>query len=331
MFLEDIMNFEAGTSGGIAIKPDMFLPTGKPMEEQVSVARQLKHGDHGCFVYGNDEERISFIVEYFGAAVAQGEKCVYYLHDHKLDDTLLLLEKNGLLARKLLMGGGLSISGCKDMFYSSGSFSPDEALSNHRKQVIDALAKGYRGVRILVDMGWAMGGIDGAERVMEFEARMNYFSGLMDSITVCQYHRGLFPPELIFSAMQTHPVLVRNGVADKNPYYLEPEVFLASDSALVPHDTLAARSEHARGRRDRRTVECVREDFRKSLNKYGLTMQEQRVVELALIFKSNAEMSHELFISTNTVKQHIKNIYRKMGISKRLELVAQFMKYLELE
>jgi len=331
--LADSMNIRVEMDRDVA-GTETYLAVGMPADSTPMVvpspASQLKFGDHGCLIYRNGGERLSFIVEYFGDGVARGEKCLYFLHDHKLDDTLFLLEQRGFPARSLLMSGGLSISGCKDMFYPGGVFSPDESLANHRKQVIDALAKGYQGIRILADMGWALGGVVGAERLMEFEARLNYFSGVMDSITVCQYHQGLFPPELIFNAMQTHQIVIKDGLTDKNPYYLEPEVFLASDSALIPRNTFIKR-ETGRGGHEKKTVERVREDFRNSLNKFGLTPQETRVVELMLLFKTNGEMSQELFISTNTVKQHMKNIYRKVGISKRLELVTQFMKMLEAD
>lgn len=54
----------------------------------------------------------------------------------------------------------------------------------------------------------------------------------------------------------------------------------------------------------------------------GLTKRETEVVHLIWIGYTNADISKLLFISEHTVKDHIKNIYRKMQVHNRLELIA---------
>jgi len=57
-----------------------------------------------------------------------------------------------------------------------------------------------------------------------------------------------------------------------------------------------------------------------------LTPQEQKIVNLMLDNKSNKEMASELFVSVSTIKTHINNLYKKLGVSSREEMVVRFRK-----
>lgn len=56
-------------------------------------------------------------------------------------------------------------------------------------------------------------------------------------------------------------------------------------------------------------------------NQYKLTQREIEIVELIADGLSNQDIAEKLFISANTVRNHIYNIYRKMGIKNRYELI----------
>ena len=59
-----------------------------------------------------------------------------------------------------------------------------------------------------------------------------------------------------------------------------------------------------------------------------LSQQEIRVLKLLVAGLSNGEIARELVVSTNTVKTHVKSIYRKLNISSREEarMVAKELK-----
>lgn len=57
------------------------------------------------------------------------------------------------------------------------------------------------------------------------------------------------------------------------------------------------------------------------LKEYGLTPKEISVVELVASGKSNKEIASILDISENTVKTHISNVYKKLNINYRIELM----------
>ncbi|GHP00103.1 LuxR family transcriptional regulator [Reticulibacter mediterranei] len=56
-----------------------------------------------------------------------------------------------------------------------------------------------------------------------------------------------------------------------------------------------------------------------SLLVQSLSTQEQRVLRLLAAGRSNLEIAQDLVVSINTVKDHVKNLYRKLGVTNRLQ------------
>jgi DNA-binding CsgD family transcriptional regulator len=66
-----------------------------------------------------------------------------------------------------------------------------------------------------------------------------------------------------------------------------------------------------------------KEVLRLTASGYGLSPREQEVVELAVRGASTREISRALYISEYTVKDHLKNIFGKVGVRGRRALVKQ--------
>lgn len=58
----------------------------------------------------------------------------------------------------------------------------------------------------------------------------------------------------------------------------------------------------------------------KIARQHDLTRKEETVLLYVLQEKTQTEISHELVLSVNTVKSHVRNIYRKIGVHSRQEL-----------
>ncbi len=62
-------------------------------------------------------------------------------------------------------------------------------------------------------------------------------------------------------------------------------------------------------------------DWNQIAGKYNLTERELEIIMLVSKGHSNQEIGAELFISANTVKNHLYNAFRKLGINSRYELM----------
>ncbi|NPV02044.1 MAG: helix-turn-helix transcriptional regulator [Brevinematales bacterium] len=63
--------------------------------------------------------------------------------------------------------------------------------------------------------------------------------------------------------------------------------------------------------------------------KYGLSEREAEIMKYLCKGLSNKETGKKLFISELTVKTHVRNIYRKLGIKNRLELLDKVSRFKE--
>ena len=55
---------------------------------------------------------------------------------------------------------------------------------------------------------------------------------------------------------------------------------------------------------------------------YNISRREQEVLELVCAGRTNQEISELLFISLQTVKDHVSRIYKKTGVRNRVQLIT---------
>lgn len=76
----------------------------------------------------------------------------------------------------------------------------------------------------------------------------------------------------------------------------------------------------------RRKVVVVRPDFvldQRALERLGISKREYEVLELMANGLSNQEIADKLFVSVNTVKTHLANLFVKLEVSRRTQAVQK--------
>jgi DNA-binding CsgD family transcriptional regulator len=67
-------------------------------------------------------------------------------------------------------------------------------------------------------------------------------------------------------------------------------------------------------------------DLQGFLVRYGISEREREIIELMIKGLSNREIGEKLFISAQTVKNHVYNIYRKTGVTNKVQLLNLIQK-----
>lgn len=67
--------------------------------------------------------------------------------------------------------------------------------------------------------------------------------------------------------------------------------------------------------------------LRERMQFYHLTRREEQIVGLLLNGLSNRQIAQRCRITEQTVKDHLKHIYRKMGVGQRTALIATLLQF----
>lgn len=71
-------------------------------------------------------------------------------------------------------------------------------------------------------------------------------------------------------------------------------------------------------------------NLRSILLRYGITERESEIIRLIMEGKSNREIENILFISHHTVRNHIHNVFEKMGVKSRGQLLYRIRQELDM-
>ncbi len=112
-----------------------------------------------------------------------------------------------------------------DAYVRGGSFDPAGMISLLREETEKAAAEGYPCLRVTGEMSWALRGLPGSERLIEYESELNRFFPGSRCLALCQYDRRRFPAELLLRVLETHPVAVVGTRIYENLYFISPEEF----------------------------------------------------------------------------------------------------------
>jgi PAS domain S-box-containing protein len=198
---------------------------------------KLLPGDHLCCIYETDVEHRAILTPYLRDGLERNEKVVYIVDARTADTVVDYLRQDGLDTQPFLEKGQLVILSVAEAYMRDGRFDPERMISLLRQETDRAMSEGYTALRVTGEMSWALKGLPGSDRLIEYESKLNNFFPGSGCIAVCQYDRRRFSPELLLQVLATHPIAVIGTEVYENFHFVPPERFLIHDfpTAILDH------------------------------------------------------------------------------------------------
>jgi hypothetical protein len=187
--------------------------------------RRFPAGTHMCFVYDSDSDRHRVMAPYLAAGLA-GDERVTYLSHFAPEEVLAWLYGAGVPAAMTETRGAVEVLPAEPTYCPDGTFDPETMLQTLREFRAQADAAGYSGLRASGEMGWALSGLPGSERLLEYEAKLNYVFPECQITGICQYDANRWDGATLLHVLRVHPYMVVRGQVLENPYYMTPDVYL---------------------------------------------------------------------------------------------------------
>jgi MEDS: MEthanogen/methylotroph, DcmR Sensory domain len=186
----------------------------------------LKVGDHVCAFY-RGPERDEVLVPFLQAGLQTGDKCICVVDAAEPTDLLECLDQP--LGGDCLERRQLEFFSADTTYLDGGRFVPTRMVQFWDDSVRSALDdEGYRFVRAVGEMTWALRQRPGVDQLVAYESELNRFLPRYPQVILCLYDITRFGGEIVLDMLRTHPRILLSGMVMDNPYYIEPEEFLAS-------------------------------------------------------------------------------------------------------
>lgn len=91
-----------------------------------------------------------------------------------------------------------------------------------------AIEMGFKGLRLVSDVGWISDPRPGIHQVVEYENRVNAVIQGLSCAVLCLFPRGVLPKSFLVYMLLAHPYLMRGKTLHFNPCYTNPELLMSS-------------------------------------------------------------------------------------------------------
>jgi anti-anti-sigma regulatory factor len=164
---------------------------------------ELTMDDHACLTFGEAEELFDVTAAFVRDGLDAGLK-VMWLSDAGPGPVVTELSRRGIKVEPAMDAGQMLAVGCEGRLLSGQVFSADAAIEWLAGQLASSRELGFPGLRIAVDMSWALRPVTGIEQLPEFEEGIAKALDGTSASVLCQYDRDRFDPVTLASVAAYH-------------------------------------------------------------------------------------------------------------------------------
>jgi anti-anti-sigma regulatory factor len=204
----------------------------------------LSVNDHACLTFGETEELFDLTAAFIRDGLSSGLK-VLWLCDSGPRQAAMQLSKRGIVIESALAARQLTAVACEDYLLTEQAFAAGYAMSWLSEQVAACRDEGYPGLRVALDMSWALRPIAGVEQLPDFEEGVAAVLADTAVSVLCQYDRERFDPVTLASVAGRHTRSVaaatyyQDAVLRICRQYAPPGIRLAGEIDFHAEESLA--------------------------------------------------------------------------------------------
>jgi MEDS: MEthanogen/methylotroph, DcmR Sensory domain/Putative zinc-finger len=190
------------------------------MGEQMTSEAGAHLGEHIVCICGDDSRRLDLIASTFRAGTDLGCRCIYLFGRLSGREALAGLAARGCDTEGATSAGQLSLASAEEMYLAPGWFDPDRMLDVWVDLYIRTRRDGFEGLCAAGDPSWLARGVRGAERWLEYEARLNGLDVDPSRVSIiCEYGDSDLPSSVYEELAKAHPRICRGDGVSASPTF----------------------------------------------------------------------------------------------------------------
>jgi anti-anti-sigma regulatory factor len=164
---------------------------------------ELGAEDHACLTFGEPEDLFDLTAAFVRDGLAAGLKVVW-LSDAGPGQAAGELGRRGVPVGPAMAWGQLTAAGWEGRLLSGPVFRADAAVGWLTGELESCREEGFPGLRVALDMSWALRPVAGVEELPEFEEGIAAALDGSTAAVLCQYDRERFDPVTLASVAGFH-------------------------------------------------------------------------------------------------------------------------------
>lgn len=163
----------------------------------------LAVNDHACLTFGEPEELLDLTAAFVRDGLSGGLK-VIWLSDGTAEQAVAELARRGIAAGPAVAAGQMTAAVWEGSLLSGRAFAVDHAMGWLNDEMNACRDGGFQGLRVAMDMGWALRPVTGVEQLPQFEESVAAALAGTTVSVLCQYDRERFDPVTLASVAAFH-------------------------------------------------------------------------------------------------------------------------------
>jgi hypothetical protein len=192
---------------------------------------QLRVGDHICGFYRQPSERDDILIPFLVEGLKAGDKCTCVVDSCTPGDVLAGMAEH-IEVEPYVSDRQLEVLDSYGTYLADGGFLPERMLKfwegKARRGQDGPRPEGPMRARNIGDMSWAHRNESVISDLMGYESELNRIMSNFPQVNLCLYDLTRCSGDLIMDVLKTHPKALLGGMVIDNPYYLDPDEFLAT-------------------------------------------------------------------------------------------------------